>query len=55
MTLNLVSSGDGRALAIRDHLLPLVRQNGTQEVQRDAVRLISLQAGRFSINPLNAI
>jgi hypothetical protein len=34
MTLRLVSFGDGLALAIRDHLLPLVRKRGTLEVQR---------------------
>jgi len=49
MTLTLVSSGDNRALAIRDHLVPLVRRDGSQEVQRDSVRLISLQIGLWSI------
>ena len=49
MTLTLVASGDDRARAIRDHLIPLVRRNGSQEVQRDSVRLISLQVGRLSI------
>ena len=49
MTLTLVSSGDDRALAIRDHLVPLVRLSGSQEVQRDSVRLISLQMGLWSI------
>src|SRR3954467_1713992 len=49
MTLRLVSSGDDRALAIRDHLVPLVRLSGNQEVQRDAVRLISLRIGLWSI------
>ena len=49
MTLTLVSSGDDRALAIRDHLVPLVRLSGSQEVQRDAVRLISLQTGPWTI------
>jgi hypothetical protein len=43
MALRLVSSSDGPALAIRDHLLPLVRQHGTLEVQRDAVRVIALR------------
>ena len=43
MTLRLVSSGDDQALAIRDHLLPLVRDRGALECQRDAVRLITLQ------------
>ena len=58
MTLTLVSSGDDRALAIRDHLVPLVRLSGSQEVQRDAVRLISLQIGLWSIThwtPFNAL
>ena len=49
MTLTLVSSGDDRARAIRDHLVPLVRLSGSQEVQRDSVRLISLQTGSWSI------
>ena len=49
MTLRLVSSGDDRALAIRDHLVPLVRLSGSQEVQRDSVRLISLQRGSWII------
>ena len=43
MTLTLVSSGDSPALVIRDHLLPLVREHGTLEVQHDAVRLIALR------------
>jgi hypothetical protein len=43
MNLTLVSSGDRRALAIRDHLLPLVRERGTLEVQRGAVRLHALR------------
>ena len=38
MSLRLVSSNDLRALAIRDHLLPVVRERGTLECQRDAVR-----------------
>jgi hypothetical protein len=43
MSLRLVSSNDDRALALRDHLLPLVRDRGTLECQRDAVRLIALR------------
>jgi hypothetical protein len=35
MILKLVASNDDRALAIRDHLLPLIRQGGGLEVQRD--------------------
>ena len=45
MNLRLVASSDDRALAIRDHLLPLVRDRGTLECQRDSVRLIALQLG----------
>lgn len=43
MNLQLVSSADGRALAIRDHLLPLVRAQGAIETQRGPVRATSLQ------------
>jgi hypothetical protein len=49
MALRLVSSGDGAALAIRDHLVPLARARGTLEVQRDAVRLIVLREGALTI------
>lgn len=48
MTLRLVSSSDDRALAIRDHLVRLVRDRGKQEVQRDSVRLISFQTGPWT-------
>lgn len=43
MRLKLVSSDDDRARAIRDRVLPLVRDRGTLEVQRDSVRLIELR------------
>ena len=49
MALRLVSSGDDRALAIRDHLVPLVREHGTLEVQRGAVRLVALRTGPWTI------
>ena len=49
MTLKLASSGDSAALAIRDHLLLRVRERGTLEVQQDTVRLITLQAGEWTI------
>ena len=48
MALRLVSSGDDRALAIRDHILPLLREYGALEVQRDAVRLIELRIGAWT-------
>src|SRR5690349_12637818 len=43
MNLRLVTTDTGRAIAIRDHILPLVRQDGTVEVQRDVVRLTELR------------
>lgn len=49
MTLRIVSSGDGPALAIRDHVVPVVRERGTLEVQRDTVRLIALRAGELTL------
>jgi len=49
VTLRLVASGDEAALAIRDHLVPLVRERGTIEVQRDAVRLVVLRDGVLTI------
>ena len=48
MALRLVSSGDDRALAIRDHILPLLREYGALEVQRDTVRLIELRIGAWT-------
>ena len=48
VTLRLVSSGDDRALAIRDHILPLLREYGALEVQRDTVRLIELRIGAWT-------
>lgn len=44
MNLRLVSSNDDRALAIRDHLLPMIRERGTLECQRGTVRLITLHS-----------
>jgi hypothetical protein len=49
VALNLVSSGDDRALAIRDHLVPLVRARGRLEVQRGTLRLITLHAGPWTV------
>jgi hypothetical protein len=43
MSLRLIASSDDGALAIRDHLLHLIRDRGLLECQRDAVRLITLQ------------
>ena len=49
MALTLVSSGDDRALAIRDRLLPLVRGRSTLEVQRGPVRLVALRTGPWTV------
>ena len=49
MALKLVASGDDRALAIRDRLLPLVREHGALEVQRGPVRLVVLRTDPWSI------
>jgi hypothetical protein len=50
MTLKLVTSGDGRACAIRDYLVTLVRVGGGLEVQRGPVRLMTLEQGPWVIN-----
>jgi len=49
MALRLVSSGDDRALAIRDRLLPLVRAHGALETQRGPVRLVVLRTGPWIV------
>jgi hypothetical protein len=43
MNLRLAASSEERAIAIRDHILPLIRQDGTVDVQRDVVRLTELR------------
>jgi hypothetical protein len=43
MNLKLVATDTARAIAIRDHVLPLLRQHGTVDVQRDVVRLTELR------------
>jgi hypothetical protein len=47
MALRLVASGDGEALAIRDHVLPLIRSRGVLELQRGAVRVIGWRTGAW--------
>src|SRR5512134_25245 len=49
MTLKLASSGDERALAIRDHLLPLIRERGALENQRGPVRQIVLETDDWTV------
>ena len=43
MTLRLVSSSDDRACAIRDHIMPRLREHGLLLSQRDVVRVIELR------------
>jgi len=50
MTLRLVSSSDDRALAIRDHLLPLLHDRGTLEIQRDTVRVVRLRLDAWTLS-----
>jgi hypothetical protein len=50
MSLKLVASNEDRALAIRDHLLLLVRQRGGSEVQRDLVRLVVFKQAPWVIH-----
>ena len=47
--LRLVSSDDQPALAIRDHLVPIVRRLGSIEVQRDEVRCIAWCGGVWEL------
>lgn len=47
MTVRLASSSDGRAVEIRDRILPLLRGSGAVEVQRDTVRLTELRLGSW--------
>jgi hypothetical protein len=50
MSLRLVASNDDRALAIRDHLLLLVRQDGELEVQRGLVRMVTWQRAPWVVH-----
>jgi hypothetical protein len=50
MSLRLVASNDDRALAIRDHLLLLVRQNGELEVQRGLVRMVTWERAPWVVH-----
>jgi hypothetical protein len=48
--IRLVSSHEGGVFAIRDHVLPLIRQHGTLQVQHGAMRLIVWQWGTWTFN-----
>jgi hypothetical protein len=45
MTVTLASNSDDRAIAIRDRILPLLREHGVVQLQRDSVRLTELRMG----------
>jgi hypothetical protein len=58
MSLTLVSSSDDRVLAIRDHLLTVVRERGRLQVQKGPLRLIVFETGPWIVNhwtPFNAL
>jgi hypothetical protein len=58
MALTLVPSDDTAPLAIRDHILPLVRERGTVERQHDVVRVTTLHMEGWSFEhwtPFNAL
>jgi hypothetical protein len=48
VTVRLASSSDDRALAIRDHILPLLRNQGALEIQRDTVRIVELRLAEWT-------
>ena len=43
MALRMVSNSDDRARALRDHVLPILRERGSLLSQRDVVRVIELR------------
>jgi hypothetical protein len=45
MNVRLVANSDDQAIAIRDHILALLRQAGAVQIQRDTVRLTELRMG----------
>lgn len=56
--VHLSRHDDGRALEIRDHLLPLIREMGTVGVQSGALRLTTFERGPWTINhwtPFNEV
>jgi hypothetical protein len=58
MNVRLISNSDDRALAIRDHIFPLLRGHGALQVQQDAVRLTELLIGVWAFRhwtPLNEL
>lgn len=58
MSLKVAASSDARALAIRDHVLPLVREHGSLEDKDSAMRLIVLERAPWRFvhwTPFNAL
>lgn len=50
MKPTLAWSCEDRALAIRDHLLPIIRERGTLQEQQGAIRLIRLRMAPWLFN-----
>ena len=61
MSLRVAASGDARVLAIRDHVLPLVRAHGTLEDlegKNSTLRLVVLERGSWRFThwtPFNSL
>jgi hypothetical protein len=50
MSFTRVSSSDDRALAIRDHLLTIVRERGRLQVQRGPMQLSVFEEGGWVVD-----
>jgi len=48
MALRMVSNSDDRARALRDHVLPILRERGSLLLQSDVVRVIELRLGDWT-------
>jgi hypothetical protein len=58
MSLKVAASSDARALAIRDHLLPLVREHGSLDGNDSTMRLMVLERPPWRFvhwTPFNAL
>lgn len=58
MAMNVAASGDTAALAIRDHVLPIMRERGTLEDRNNSLRLLVLEQPPWQFRhwtPFNAL
>jgi hypothetical protein len=58
MSLKVAASSDARALAIRDHILPLVREHGSLEDKDSTMRVMVLERAPWKLvhwTPFNAL